>query len=154
LPQDTTAFTQLVGTYWAQQECEVLPACILQPPNAQDLSTGVGILKRHFDEQRKKSLEGDEGLDGEGLFAVRCGGHHHVAGAASIRGGVLVDLSRLNKVKIAEDGKTMTFGAGLRWKQVFKELDKRGLAAVGARNSDVGVGGFVTGGKRVVCLYA
>jgi hypothetical protein len=153
LPQTTTAFGQAVGAYWAQQECEVFPACVLQPRNAQDLATGVEILNRHFDELRRVGNGGDEGLGVEGLFAIRSGGHHHVAGAASIKGGVLIDLSLLDKITIAEDGKTVTFGAGLRWTQVFKELDKRGLAGVGGRNSNVGVGGFILGGKHIVTRH-
>ncbi len=31
LPHDTAAFKQLMGSYWAQQECEVIPACVVRP---------------------------------------------------------------------------------------------------------------------------
>ncbi|TGO83909.1 hypothetical protein BPOR_0576g00020 [Botrytis porri] len=84
----------------------------------------------------------------DGLFAIRSGGHSCIAGAASIEGGVLIDLSCFNEVIPSEgnDESSVIIGAGCRWMDVSKVLDERGLAVVGGRKSAVGVGGLTLGG--------
>ena len=146
LPHDTAAFWQSTNSYWAQQECEVVPACIVRPRNGQQLCTAVTVLKREYDEQRKQTGEGKA----EGLFAIRGGGHSPVSGAASINGGVLIDLSLFCEVTPSEDGSSVVIGAGSKWMDVSKVLDEKGLAVVGGRNSAVGVGGLTLGGKLLV----
>lgn len=145
-PSDAAGFRESTRTYWAEQECEVAPSCVVRPRDVKELSKAVVILKRWMLSTEHAS-EGKEDASTASLFAVRSGGHHHAAGAASTKGGVLIDLSLFNKVTIAEDGSTVSFGAGLRWGEVFKALRERGLAAVGARNESVGVGGFTLGSK-------
>lgn len=147
LPRDTAAFKKLMTSHWAKQECEVPPACIVRPRSAQELCTAVDILKREYDKQ--KSEGGDKNT--RGLFAVRSGGHSPISGAASIKGGVLIDLGHLNEVSPSEDGSSVVIGAGAKWMDVSKVLDERGLATVGGRNSAVGVGGLILGGKS--CLH-
>ena len=142
-PHDATAFKQSMNSYWAQQECEVIPACIVQPRDTQQLSTAVTMLKREYDERGKQVGE----VEAEGLFAIRSGGHSPVSGAASIKGGVLIDLSLFREVSPSEDGSSVIIGAGAKWIDVSKVLDERGLAVVGGRNSAVGVGGLTLGGK-------
>ncbi|CAG8960007.1 hypothetical protein HYFRA_00013195 [Hymenoscyphus fraxineus] len=144
LPDDTDAFRQLMNVYWAKQECEVLPACIIQPQTVQQLSTIVKILKRAFDDL-------NHGINGAkekrtGIFAVRGGGHSPVSGAASIEGGIIIDLSLFREVTPSEDRKSVVIGAGCKWGDVSKVLDQKGLAVVGGRNSAVGVGGLTLGG--------
>lgn len=78
---------------------------------------------------------------------MRGGGHSAVPGAASIKDGVLVDLSLLCEVTPSDDGTSVVVGGGARWKDVYSVLDKMGLGVVGGRNSDVGVGGLTLGGK-------
>lgn len=69
-----------------------------------------------------------------------------MAGAASIEGGVVIDLSALNEVTLSEDASTVIIGTGARWGEVTKILAHKGLAVVGGRNSDVGAGGLILGG--------
>ena len=142
-PHDVAAFKKPMNSYWAQQECEVIPACIVRPRDTQQLCTAVTILKREYDERGKQAGE----VKAEGLFAIRSGGHSPVSGAASIKGGVLIDLSLFCEVVPSEDGPSVSIGAGARWIDVSKVLDERGLAVVGGRNSAVGVGGLTLGGK-------
>jgi FAD/FMN-containing dehydrogenase len=142
-PRDTTAFGQSMNSYWAQQECEVVPACVVRPRDVQELSTATTILKREYDERRRQSGKDQP----EGLFAIRGGGHSPIAGAASINGGVLIDLSLFKEVTPSEDGSSVVIGAGCKWMDVSKVLDEKGLAVVGGRNSAVGVGGLTLGGK-------
>ena len=142
-PHDTTAFKQSMNSYWAQQECEVIPACVVRPHDVKQLSTAVTILKCEYEERVKQA--GDE--KPKGLFAIRSGGHSPIPGAASIIGGVVIDLCRLRKVIPSEDGSSVVIGAGAKWMDVSKVLDPKGLVVVGGRNSAVGVGGLTLGGK-------
>ena len=146
LPHDATAFKRSMNSYWAQQECEVIPACVVQPRDSEQLCTAVTILKREYDERSKQSGRGK----GEGLFAIRGGGHSPVSGAASIKGGALIDLSLFREVTPSEDGSSVVIGAGAKWIDVSKVLDEKGLAVVGGRNSAVGVGGLTLGGKLLL----
>ncbi|TVY34568.1 Bifunctional solanapyrone synthase [Lachnellula occidentalis] len=147
-PHDEVAFRKSMNSYWAQQECEVVPACVVQPRDAQQLSIAVKILKREFDEREegKTDKNRSDKNNPAGLFAFRGGGHSPMPGAASVRGGVLIDLSLLREVTPSEDGASVVIGAGAKWMDVSKVLDERGLAVVGGRNSAVGVGGLALGG--------
>ena len=59
----------------------------------------------------------------------------------------MIDLGLLCEVTSSEDGSNVAIGAGAKWIDVSKVLDKKGLAVVGGRNSAVGVGGLTLGGK-------
>ena len=141
-PHDAAAFKQSMNSYWAQQEREVIPACVIRPRDVQQLSMAVTVLKREYDERQKQAGENKA----EGLFAIRSGGHSPVAGAASIKGGVVIDLGLFCEVTPSEDRSSVTIGTGAKWKDVSKVLDEKGLAVVGGRNSAVGVGGLTLGG--------
>lgn len=140
---NVSAFNRSAASYWAQQECEVVPECVVRPRNVDELCKAVAILKREYDEQKKQNGN----VAAQGLFAVRSGGHSPIPGAASIKDGVVIDLGLFCEVNPSEDGSTVTIGAGVRWMDVSRVLDKKGLAVVGGRNSAVGVGGFTLGGK-------
>jgi FAD/FMN-containing dehydrogenase len=142
--EDVYVFKRLVNTHWAQQECEAAPACIVQPHNAHEVSRTLKTLKAEFD--RRLISSGDLKSGRDPLFAIRSGGHSPVAGAASIRGGVLIDMSHLNEIIPSQDSTSVMVGAGCKWKHVSEVLGQQGLAVVGARNSAVGVGGATLGG--------
>ena len=146
LPRNAAAFKRLMNVYWAQQECEVIPACVIQPRDVHELYTAVKVLKHEYNERAKQA--GEE--NAKGLFAIRSGGHSPVCGAASIEGGVVIDLSLLCEVTPSEDGSNVIIGAGAKWMDVSKVLDEKGLAVVGGRNSAVGVGGLTLGGKLLL----
>ena len=134
-PHNAVAFKRSINSYWAQQECEAVPTCIVRPRDVQQLCTAVTVLKRQYDERAKQA--GEE--KGEGLLAIRSGGHSPVSSAASIKGGVSIDLSLYCKVVPSEDGSSVAIGAGAKWMDVSKGLDEKGVAVVGGRNSAVGV---------------
>lgn len=146
LPHDAAAFKQSMNSYWAQQECEVIPACVVRPRDIQQLCTAVTVIKREYDQRRKQA--GEE--KAEGLFAIRSGGHSPVSGAASIKGGAVIDLGLFCEVTPSEDGSSVAIGTGAKWIDVSKVLDERGLAVIGGRNSAVGVGGLTLGGKPLL----
>ncbi|OAL65160.1 FAD binding domain protein [Trichophyton rubrum] len=148
LPQNAATFRKSMNTYWAQQECEVVPACVVRPRNIDQLCTAVTILKGEYD--RRRSLDDEKGgIKAGGLFAVRSGGHSAVSHAASIEDGVMIDMSLFCDVTPSKDGSSVVIGAGARWGPVFEALAAKGLAVAGGRNSHVGVGGLTLGGIRV-----
>lgn len=68
------------------------------------------------------------------------------AGAANIQNGVTIDLQGLNQFSVSKDKTSATIGPGLRWGQVYSNLETYGLAAPGGRSGQVGVGGYLLGG--------
>ena len=149
-PHDTTAFKRSINSYWAQQECEAIPAWVVRPRDVQQLCTAVTVLKCHYEERGKQA--GQE--KGEGLFAIRSGGHSPVSGVASIKGGVAIDLCLFREVVPYEDGSSVAIGAGAKWMDISKVLDQNGLAVMGGRNSAVGVGGLTLGGEFLLFASA
>ena len=139
---DSLEFKKSLNSYWAQQECEIIPACVVRPTSAKEVSTTVSIIKQHYD---KKLNTAGNPKDG-GFFAIRAGGHSPVPGAASIQGGIVIDLSKLNTLKLSNDNESIAVGAGCRWGDVSQYLDPIGRAVAGGRDSHVGVGGLTLGG--------
>lgn len=108
--------------------CVLSPQCVFAPSNAKDVSNALTILTRS---QTK--------------FAVRSGGHMPVPGASSITDGVLISLSNLSTMIMNADN-TVTIGAGLRWRDVYRYVSSYGRGICGGRFGDVGVGGLLLGG--------
>lgn len=144
------AFQQAVETnYWAQQNREIVPACIVRPRDAQQLSKAVKILKQEYDRRRTGTgSRGRHDVDGlEGLFAIRSGGLNPGLGAATVKNGVVIDLGLICEVTPDADGSTVTIGAGAKWIDVYKTLEEKGLVVVGGRSTPAGVGGLALQGE-------
>ncbi|KAF4256498.1 hypothetical protein CNMCM8812_007190 [Aspergillus fumigatus] len=124
LHRDGDAFRTSINTYWAQQEREVVQACIVQPRDADELATTIDILKREYDERRTLPPKESD----------------------SAKGGVFIDLALFREVTISDDRESVTLGAGVRWAEASRILDEKGLGVVGGRSSDVGVAGYTLGG--------
>lgn len=60
---------------------------------------------------------------------------------------MVVDLIYLDHVRVSEDKTVASLGPGARWGDVYSKIEQYGLTVTGGRVSDVGVGGFVLGGK-------
>ena len=136
-------FVESIASYWAMQERDIVPQCIVRPRSVQELATAIAILKRDYDVRTHRG-------DTPSLFAIRSGGHSPIPGSANMEDGTVVDLRLLNKVVLSEQGSSVTIGTGARWSDVYKILDEKGLAVAGGRNSDVGVGGLTLGGECLV----
>lgn len=78
-------------------------------------------------------------------IAVKGGGAHSATWASS-DGGVVLDLSELNKVTLAEDKKSIVVQGGAYWGDVYEVTAKEGVDVVGSPLWFVGVGGFTLGG--------
>lgn len=139
LARDAIEMRKYRESYWAGQCRDVFPACVVHPRNTRELSLTVKILKREYD---CRIAEGD--TTGY-IFAIRSGGHS--PSDSHIRGGATVDMRAFNTVNISEDKAQVTIGSGAKWGSVVEYLETYGLAVVGGRDEDVGVGGLTLGGE-------
>lgn len=74
------------------------------------------------------------------------------SGASSAHApGITIDLAELKDIEYNEGTRLATFGAGLRWRDVYHHLSEHNRTVQGARNLDVGVGGFLIGGAGSCC---
>ena len=64
----------------------------------------------------------------------------------------MIDLGYFREVTRSEDGLSVVIGSGAKWMDVSKTLDGKGLAVVGGRNSAVGVGGLILGGRYIATI--
>ena len=79
------------------------------------------------------------------LVSVR-GGGHNVAGTAVNDGGLVIDLSMMNAVRVDLKARTARAGGGATWGDVDRETQAFGLATTGGVNSTTGIGGLTLGG--------
>lgn len=109
--------------------CWLSPKAILSPTSPEEVSKILTLIK----------FLG-------ATFSIRGGGHLQNPGFTSNNGGVVINLSNLNKITVSEDKTTAKIGAGLTWIEVYKELDPHGVSVTGARMPPVGVSGSLLGG--------
>lgn len=60
--------------------------------------------------------------------------------------GVSISLAKFNQIDIASDKQTVDVGPGNKWQAVYEKVEQFGLAVLGGRDGDIGVGGLTTGG--------
>lgn len=128
--RDTPEYEDARNGFWALEQAQCKPHCIVQPCKSQELSDVMRILRNTGSP-----------------FGVKSGGHGRLAGESSVSSGVLIDLKRLDKVELSADKTSCKVGPGNNWKSVYGHLNPQGLMVVGGRASTVGVGGFCVSGK-------
>ncbi|KAL8804468.1 MAG: hypothetical protein Q9223_000898 [Gallowayella weberi] len=74
------------------------------------------------------------------------GGGHGTNGASSTDGGIVIDLSKMNRVTVDPDNMTIAAEGGCLWKDVDEAAGDYGLAAVGGTVNHTGIGGLTLGG--------
>src|SRR5436305_1426712 len=104
------------------------PALVVRAAGAADVITAVGFA-------RSNNLP----------IAVR-GGGHSIAGFSTGDDGIVIDLSRMNDVRVDPAGRRAIVGGGAVWADVDHETQAHGLATTGGLVSSTGVGGFTLGG--------
>lgn len=127
--QNSTTYDFQENRYWSQQQEHTRPTCRFSPTRAEDVS--LAILTFRVTQCK---------------FAVKSGGHGAFSGASNIQDGVTVDLIHLTDVKLSEDRKVASVGAGNTWYNVYEKLTPQNLTVIGGRVSPIGVGGLTLGG--------
>lgn len=104
------------------------PALVVRTEGAADVIAAVGFA-------RSNDLP----------LAVR-GGGHSIAGFSTADDGIVIDLSRMNDVRVDPAARRAIVGGGAVWHDVDHETQAHGLATTGGLVSSTGVGGFTLGG--------
>ncbi|KAK1984578.1 hypothetical protein LZ30DRAFT_651402 [Colletotrichum cereale] len=115
--------------FWAQQQQSFRPACVVHVRTTEDVAVVIGTSR-------------STGCP----LAVRGGGHSDVPGASNSNGGITVNMAGLDDVQVDEGAGVARVGAGARWGEVYRELEKSNRTVVGGRLTGVGVGGLLLGG--------
>ncbi|KAJ6032165.1 hypothetical protein N7540_002897 [Penicillium herquei] len=121
----TAAYDQSMHR-WAPNT-EKKAAIVLRALNAKDVSTGVLFAQAI------------------GLEVAVVGGGHGTNGSAATP-GLLIDLTAMNKTSVDVEKKTITAEGGCRWEDIDTPLGQHGLATVGGRVGNTGIGGLTLGG--------
>ncbi|KAI1454351.1 hypothetical protein F4805DRAFT_323519 [Annulohypoxylon moriforme] len=116
-------------TIWDQKQLQTAYVCRVEPASSEEVSTVLKIL-----------------VDGWCKFAVKCGGHSRYPDDSVSVDGVTIDLGLMNNTVVSADNTTARIGGGALTRQVFAALAPYGLAYVGGRVGQVGMGGFTLGG--------
>jgi FAD/FMN-containing dehydrogenase len=77
--------------------------------------------------------------------AVRSGGHS-IPGFSSVDGGLVIDLSPMQGIRVDPQRRTALTQAGVTWSSFDHETQAFGLATTGGLVSSTGVAGFTLGG--------
>jgi FAD/FMN-containing dehydrogenase len=104
------------------------PACIARCTGVADVVAAVRFA-------RERDL----------LVAVRSGGHG-VAGHAVCDGGLVIDLSSMNGIRVDPQSRTARAQAGVLWGELDRETQLHGLATVGGIVTHTGIAGLTLGG--------
>ncbi|KAK1757134.1 hypothetical protein QBC47DRAFT_459771 [Echria macrotheca] len=119
---------EISNQYWSNRQAEIHPTCFITPNSTTDVSVILKTLTRL-----------------SAPFTVKSGGHTAFAGS-NLVDGITIDLRLLTSITVSPDRRTVYVGAGNRWINISTALDPLGLAVVGGRVSDPGVGGLILGG--------
>ncbi|KAG7087192.1 hypothetical protein E1B28_013173 [Marasmius oreades] len=106
------------------------PSYIAQPATVQDIPLAI-----------KFALSQNPPLE----LAVKGGGVSPYP-ASSSDGGLVIDLSHLKAVKVADDKQSVSVGGGALWSDVYAETDKHGVVPIGGNVHFLGVGGVTLAG--------
>ncbi|KAJ7614519.1 FAD-binding domain-containing protein [Roridomyces roridus] len=105
------------------------PTCIVYPQTASD----VQVAMKSIYEQGAR-------------YAVQAGGHSAMIGWNSVTDGILISFENMTRVSYDADTNWISLQPGLRFSDAEIVLEPHGVAIIGGRATDVGVGLLLGGG--------
>ncbi|KAF2443250.1 FAD-binding domain-containing protein [Karstenula rhodostoma CBS 690.94] len=126
LTPDSEGYAQAI-IRWSD-EMEKRAGIVVYPQTAEDISTAV-LLSKEFS-----------------VPLAVCGGKHGSSGAASIEGGLQIDMGHMRNVSIDLSNNTAKVQGGCIWKDVDEAAAPHKLAMIGGTINHTGVGGLTLGG--------
>ncbi|KAH7381626.1 hypothetical protein BKA66DRAFT_419009 [Pyrenochaeta sp. MPI-SDFR-AT-0127] len=126
LPSDGELYENSIQRW--SHHCVKRAAAVVKVASADDVSAALAQIRTH-----------------KLPMTVR-GGGHSTSGSSSIEAGVVIDLSRMRKVTVDSEAKTINAEGGTLWEDVDVEAAKYGLATVGGTVNHTGVAGLTLGG--------
>lgn len=106
------------------------PGLVLRPGDPGEVAEAIAFARAHPDLP----------------LGVRSGGHG-ISGRSTNDGGLVIDLSRLNAMRVLDEARRLVrIEAGARWKDVAAFLAPHGWALSSGDYGGVGVGGLATAG--------
>lgn len=137
-----SSYKESVASYWSLQQTELKPAAVFMPSSSAAVAQAVKLLH-----------EANISSAYAAPFAIRAGGHQAYPGSSNIGPtGLTIDLRQIKQISVVDDHKTVIVGAGNTFEQVYKHLEPMDLSIPGARVAQVGVSGFILGGKSSLAL--
>ncbi|KAI9878960.1 MAG: hypothetical protein M1830_010014 [Pleopsidium flavum] len=129
----SAAYTAESQAIWSQAAW-LWPSCVFVPSSPKELARGLKTLAHT-----------------KTPFAIRSGGNMPVKGHASIDGGVLIAMSRLNEMTLVPtpndfDVPYLRAGSAHTWKEIYEHLDPHDLFVIGGRVVSVGTSLILGGG--------
>ncbi len=104
------------------------PGLIARCANSSDVVHAVNFARKH------------------GLLAAIRGGGHHIGGNAVCDGGIVIDLSQMNSVKVDVERNRIRVGPGATLADIDAETKKYNLVLPTGINSTTGIAGLTLGG--------
>ncbi|HKJ35550.1 MAG TPA: FAD-binding oxidoreductase [Solirubrobacterales bacterium] len=106
----------------------VMPAAVVQAEGVRDVKATVAWAARR-------------GIP----VTARCGGHSY-AGYSTKRNGVVIDLRKLQRLKVDSGSGTAVVGAGMPLASMYTRLAAKGMTVPGGTCPTVGISGLALGG--------
>ncbi len=145
LPDDFRAFSQTLegkvrsrhhaeyaswyfGTAWNKRDFQRCPEYIVRVASIDDVIKSIEFARSHR------------------LGVAVKGSGHSYAGSFLRRGGLLLDMSALNEIRVAAEQRITRAGPGVTSAQLSTALGVHGLAFPTGHGANVGIGGFLLGG--------
>lgn len=104
------------------------PAVILQCTTTEDVVSAVNFSRE------------------AGLIVAVKGGGHSIAGFSAVDGGILIDLSPMNKIDVDAGSKVVEAQPGVKWAEFDAATQEHGLATPGGFISTTGIAGLTLNG--------
>lgn len=132
-PDANPDFEKTVARPWSQT-CWTPAAAYVFLSNAKELRDALEIVRKT-----------------ESKFTIRTTGHNPNYGFSSAdEASIVLDIRQLNSKELSAENKVARVGSGSTWGEVYSWLEAQELSAIGGREQDVGLGGFLLGGILIL----